>query len=154
MPEVSALDIVATVPLQQQVYNSTNGTTSAYTYYVVNVDDYGYQAVSAKLNATSISTNNTILDSGTTLNYLRDDLVEAFNGAFTPPSWYDAEQGIWKADCGATAPVMKVTIGNQTFSIDPKDQVLFDGGIDLFTGDPTCISGTQSGGPDGSMFIL
>lgn len=117
----------------------------------VQVDKYTFPG-SSKLNTFSRST---ILDSGTTLNYIPTDAAAAYNAAFSPPAVNSDEFGGYVVECDAKVPEFKVTIGGKQFSIDGRDQLL-----DLATknkkGKELCYSGTQDGGAltGGNIFIL
>ncbi|KAJ7708902.1 acid protease [Mycena rosella] len=148
-----ALDkTAATVPVQG--YSATTGNPSnknpVYFYYTVDVDAYVFSG-SAKLNT---SNSNTILDTGTTLNYLPTKVVKAYNAGFVPKATYDADQDLYFVGCNATAPAFSVTIAGKKFPIDARDQVLEAGTDD--DGNVVCISGTQNGGADtpDNVFIL
>ena len=99
---------------------------------------------------------DTILDSGTTLNFVPTPIANAFSAAFNPPAVYNESQGAYVTLCSAKTPKeFTVKIGGQTFVIDTADQLLpiqtqDDEGRDL------CMSGTTDGGPvaDGNVFIL
>ncbi|KAJ7794320.1 acid protease [Mycena olivaceomarginata] len=116
-----------------------------YFYYTVDVQKYAFP------NSSGVATanNNTIIDSGTTLNLVPSEVARAYNKGFG--TWRD---GSYYVDCAATAPPFNVTIGQKTFSIDPRDQVVWAGKDE--NGKSLCISGTQDGGPEttGSIFIL
>ncbi|KAJ6597804.1 acid protease [Mycena vulgaris] len=81
---------------------------------------YSYDAVLTK-------NNNTILDSGTTLNWVPTNVA--------PTRHLDADSGLYRVSCNATAPPFSVVDSN---------------------GNAICISGTQDEGPDvpGNIFIL
>ncbi|KAJ7351511.1 acid protease [Mycena albidolilacea] len=137
-----------TVPVQGYSLATRTPTTDPHPthfYYTVDVQKYAFP------NSSGVATanNNTIIDSGTTLNLVPSEVARAYNKGFG--TWRD---GSYYVDCAATAPPFNVTIGQRTFSIDPRDQVVW-GGKDE-NGRSLCISGTQDGGPEttGSIFIL
>jgi hypothetical protein len=136
----------ATVPIQG--YTVKGSKTPLYEFYTVDVAAITFPG--SKNVSTKIAP---ILDSGTTLAYLPDDVAAAYNAQWKPAATFDADQDIYFVNCNATAPPMSVTIGNATFTVDPRDNILPSVNPD---GSITCISGTQPGGPntDGNIFIL
>lgn len=137
-----------TVPVQGYSLATRAPTTDRHPthfYYTVDVQKYAFP------NSSGVATanNNTIIDSGTTLNLVPSEVARAYNKGFG--TWRD---GSYYVDCAATAPPFNVTIGQKTFSIDPRDQVVWAGKDE--NGKSLCISGTQDGGPEttGSIFIL
>ncbi|KAF8322526.1 acid protease [Clavulina sp. PMI_390] len=121
-----------------------------YWYYIVDIDKYVFPG-SAHLTTAS---NVTILDTGTTLNYIPTDSAAAYNAAFKPPAKYSDDWGGYVVECDAKVPAFDVVIGGKSFSIDAKDQLLPLGVYEH--GKELCYSGTQDGGPaeDGNIFIL
>ena len=79
-----------------------------------------------------------IIDSGTSLVYLPDDVTEAVHAAYQPPAQFDDQTGFYTVDCEATAPVVGVQIGKKIFYINFADLVL---PIDSLRS--KCISGVQ-----------
>ncbi|KAJ7173547.1 acid protease [Mycena filopes] len=154
MPPAVKLDkTVVTVPIQgysTKTGNPSSGAGSEYVYYTVDVDAYVFPG------STSVATanNNTIVDSGTTLNYVPDKVAKAYNAKFVPKATLDNESGLYFVACNATAPAFSVTLGGKKFPIDARDQIL-DAGTDD-DGNVVCISGTQPGGADtpDTVFIL
>ncbi|KAJ7483177.1 acid protease [Mycena latifolia] len=152
MPPVVLDKTAITVPVQG--YSTTTGEPSnknpVYFYYTVDVGAYVFHG-STKLNT---SNSNTILDTGTTLNYLPSKVAKAYNTGFVPTATYDEDQGLYFVGCNATAPAFSVTIGGKNFPIDARDQILEAGTDD--DGNLVCISGTQDGGADtpDNVFIL
>ncbi|KAJ6616971.1 acid protease [Mycena sp. CBHHK59/15] len=152
MPPVALDKTAVTVPVQG--YSTTTGapsnTDTVYFYYTVDVDGYTFPG------STKVATanNNTILDTGTTLNYLPTGVAKAYNARWVPKATYDADQGLYFVGCNATAPAFTVTIGGKKFPIDARDQILPAGTDDA--GNAVCISGTQDGGADtvDNVFIL
>ncbi|KAJ7132351.1 acid protease [Mycena epipterygia] len=152
MPPVALDKTAVTVPVQG--YSATtgepSGTNAVFFYYTVDVEAYIFKG-SDKLNT---SNSNTILDTGTTLNYLPTKIAKAYNAGFVPKATYDADQDTYFVGCNATAPAFSVNIGGKKFPIDGRDQILEAGTDD--DGNLVCISGTQNGGADtpDNVFIL
>ncbi|KAK7031647.1 aspartic peptidase domain-containing protein [Favolaschia claudopus] len=157
MPPVALDKTVVAVTVPVQSYSATDGNpTSAsdpnavFFYYIADVEGYTFHG-SKKLNTKN---NNTILDSGTTLNYLPSAVAEAYNAQFVPKATLNEELGLHFVDCDAKVPPFSVKLGGKSFPIDARDQILLGGTGD--DGKPICISGTQSGGEDTpeNVFIL
>ncbi|KAJ7648396.1 acid protease [Mycena polygramma] len=133
---VLVLDISTTVP-----------NNATFLWYTVDVDSCTFPGSSALTTAS----NNTILDSGATFNYLPTPIAVAFNALFNPPATLNATSGLYVVDCNATTPAFTATIGGTSFTVDGRDQIVPQGnGADI------CWSGTQDGGPDvaGNIFTL
>ena len=102
-----------------------------YAFYTMTPDGFSINGNSTK------TTDQYIVDSGTTLLYAESSVAQAINNAFSPPGVLDA--GYYNVDCNATAPQTGVTIGGTTFLINGTDLILPNG-------DGTCTSGVQDGG--------
>ena len=86
-----------------------------------------------------------IVDSGTTLVYISDELAAEVTAAFTPPGFLNEDTGRFEVACNAIPPLFGVSIGGKIFNTNPDDMVLqYD--VDL------CISGVQGNG--GGLWIL
>lgn len=96
-------------------------------------------------NANSSSVN-AIVDSGTTLVYLSDELAEAVAKAFDPPGGLDEGSKLYTIPCGAKAPIFGASIGGKLFNVNPKDMV-------LQSDENTCMSSIQ-GNNGGPLWIL
>ncbi|THG95840.1 hypothetical protein EW026_g5877 [Hermanssonia centrifuga] len=110
-------------------------------YYAVDIDALVFPGSTAK---TTIKAP-TIIDTGTTLNYVPTNIAKAFNARFDPPATFVEDEDTYYVDCNATAPAFSAKIGGVEFAVDGRDQILpfLDENNDL-----VCISGTQDGGPD------
>jgi hypothetical protein len=152
MPPVDLDKTAVTVPVQG--YSASTGepssTDAVFFYYTVDVDAYTFPG-STKV---ATSNNNTILDSGTTLNLVPTKVAKAYNAQFVPKATLDRDSGLYFVDCNATVPAFSVTLGGKVFPIDARDQIL-DAGTDD-DGNTVCITGTQDGGADtpDNVFIL
>lgn len=98
-----------------------------------------------------------IVDSGTTLLYVPDELADAINNAFDPPASYDTDTGNYFVDCDAKAPLVSFRINGTDFDIDPTDLILHNvrpiNGLDVDPDDSVpCGSGVAAAGAD--FFVL
>ena len=93
-------------------------------------------------NGTSV-----IIDSGTSLTYLPEDVASAVFAAYSPPAWLDSATDFWMVDCNATAAVFGVQVGKKVLYANAQDMIV------AVTSDRSqCISGVQ---PDyGGLSIL
>ncbi|KAF7344192.1 Acid protease [Mycena venus] len=142
---VPVTNTAVTVPVQG--YSATtgipsNGPGSEFFFYTVDVEAYTFPGSNRVVTAN----NNTILDTGTTLNFVPTDVAAAYNAQFHPPATLDEDFGLFVVDCNARVPQFGVVIGGKTFQIDARDQILPAGTDD--NGNIICITGTQDGGPD------
>jgi len=102
-----------------------------YAFYTMTPDGF---SINGQATATS---DQYIVDSGTTLLYAASAVASAMNSAFSPPATLDG--GYYSVACNATAPQFGVTIHGTTFLINGTDLILSNG-------DGTCTSGVQDGG--------
>lgn len=137
---VPVLPISVTTPMLAFQYIGRSG----YLFYIAHIDKYTFPG-SEKLNTSS---NNTILDSGTTINLIPSDAMAAYAAAFVPPAYVDNDiGGYYVVPCTAKVPPFEVVIGGVIFPIAAADQVLPSGVTDA-SGTEICILGTQVRGLD------
>ncbi|KAJ7789177.1 acid protease, partial [Mycena olivaceomarginata] len=119
-------------------------------FYTVDVDSYTFPGSDKVVTAN----NNTVLDTGTTVNFFPSPVAAAYAAKFSPPAVVNPDTGLYTIACNATVPDFAVTIGGKSFSIDKRDQIL-PTGKDA-NNNTVCITGTQDGGADqgGNVFIL
>ncbi|KAJ7105971.1 aspartic peptidase domain-containing protein [Mycena epipterygia] len=111
-----------------------------YVFYDIHIDAYTFPG------STSLSTATVaIVETGTTLNLVPDNVAAAFN-QFKPKGQLDPKSEIFVVDCSAKAPPFPVTIDGKTFTVDPRD-LIFSGGMDD-KGNFICISGGTRNGPN------
>ncbi|KAJ7159256.1 acid protease [Mycena crocata] len=143
-----------TVPIQG--YSVSTGTllptkkNPQYFFYTVDIQEYTFPG-SKKIDTKNM---NTVLDSGTSLNLVPDDVAAGFAAQFKPPAQFNTEISLYLVDCKAKAPAFSAKIGGKTFRIDPRDQI-----VPLATDDQGnihCGPATQPNGPNvpQNIFIL
>jgi hypothetical protein len=93
----------------------------------------------------NITTAVAIIDSGTTLVYLSDELAAEVTAAFSPPGFLNETTGQYEVPCNSKPPIFGASIGGKLFITNPDDLVLQ---VDK----DVCISGVQ--GNHGSLLIL
>ncbi|KAJ7087075.1 acid protease [Mycena epipterygia] len=150
---VPVVNTAVTVPIQG--YSATTGIPSnapgsEFFFYTIDIEAYTFPGSKGVVTANK----NTILDTGTTLNFVPTAVAAAYNAAFKPPAVLDEDFDLFVVACNATVPEFGVTIGGKTFTIDARDQILPAGTDD--NGNIICITGTQDGGPDtpDDIFIM
>ncbi|EMC91921.1 hypothetical protein BAUCODRAFT_134676 [Baudoinia panamericana UAMH 10762] len=161
-----ALGGLPTIPFDQtftstplQIVDLTDDANAAqnFSFYTIVPDGFllsgqqqtyrGYRNVSE-----SPATNyDAIVDSGTTLMYLPNNIAQAVNALFDPPSVYIEEEGVFENYCDATPPTFAIRINGTDFYINSAEMLLTGaGGQDTYTGG--CITGVQPG--FGGPYIL
>ncbi|SPO00707.1 uncharacterized protein DNG_03455 [Cephalotrichum gorgonifer] len=65
-----------------------------------------------------------LLDCGTTVNYFPEDIADAVNAAFDPPSAWDADRRLYFTDCDAVPPPLRYGIGGKSIAAEPSSMVL------------------------------
>jgi hypothetical protein len=150
--DVPVLNTSVMVPIQGYMNTSSvpsNSSDARFLWYTIDIDAYTF----AGSNFVPTKSNNTILDSGSTFNWVPTAVAAAYNALFTPPATLDDDL-MYVVPCNATAPAFAVVVGGKSFVIDPRDQVVPIGKDG--NGAPLCYSGTQDNGPDdaGATFVL
>ena len=99
------------------------------------------QSTSWSLNGETKSrlSNTTILDTGTTLCLVSDDVVDEIYGAIEGAT-YDDEQGGYKFPADATLPDISFAVGETLYKLNAKDVAFGD------AGDGFMFGGIQSRG--------
>ncbi|KAK5000742.1 hypothetical protein LTR66_000428 [Elasticomyces elasticus] len=127
-----------------------------YQYYTININGFAYaDRTSVQFNPLptrntlklSLTNNNTlaVVDSGTSVVYLANELAAKINALFQPPATWNADYGSWEVGCGSKPPVFGVDISGKIFYVNPVDMI-----VQL---KPSfCISGVQ--GNNGGFSIL
>jgi hypothetical protein len=147
---VPVLENSVTAPIQGFSTTQTVLPGSNLFFYTVDVDSYTFPGSDKVVTAN----NNTVLDTGTTVNFFPSPVAAAYAAKFSPPAVVNPDTGLYTIACNATVPDFAVTIGGKSFSIDKRDQIL-PTGKDA-NNNTVCITGTQDGGADqgGNVFIL
>jgi len=110
-------------------------------FYTINLEGI---VLNGKTLASSDSTKDYIVDSGTTLNYLPTVLADEVNAAFVPAAVYSEDDGAYIVHCNAKPPTFAVKINGTNFYTNPLDMILPAGTNAL--GKEVCISGIDDGG--------
>ncbi|KAJ7692919.1 aspartic peptidase domain-containing protein [Mycena rosella] len=151
-------DTAVTVPIQRYAANAahifvpSDAANATFTWYTVDIDSYTFPGSST----VPTTNNNTILDTGTTLNWVPTAVAVAYNAQFSPPATLDSDLGVYVVDCNATAPPFSVVLGGTSFAVDPRDQIVPQANHKDVDGNTICVSGTQDEGLDvpGNIFTL
>ncbi|KIW06220.1 uncharacterized protein PV09_02696 [Verruconis gallopava] len=139
LPPVTTTGSYATTPLQN--FNGKAGSAfTGQSFYTITPDALVFSGAASK------QSNQYIIDSGTTLNYLPSSTAMAVNSLFSPKA--TLSNGIYTVSCNAKPPVFGVKIGGQTFVINPVDMILQD------QTSGQCVSAIQDGGAAPGPFIL
>lgn len=128
---------------------SVNGTDGqlVYQYYTIDINGFAISnSTSTQFNTydndnpykSPIIGNGTdiIVDSGTSLCYVPNDVAAEVADSFNPPATYDTGVDSYFVDCNATAPVFGVCIEEKIFYINAEDMIVH---ID----ENVCVPGVQ-----------
>jgi hypothetical protein len=138
LPPVSFDQTFATTALQN--YNGVSGSAfNGQSFYTITPDALVFSGAGSK------QTNQFIIDSGTTLNYLPSTTAKIINSLFSPKA--TLSNGAYVVNCNAKAPAFGVKIGGKTFVTNPQDMIFAD------EKSGSCVSAIQDGGSSGP-FIL
>lgn len=134
IPDIPHAPSFATTPIEP-VRVSTATRDAVYDFYTITVDGYAYS------NSTGPQFNpfdnenplkrplvadgsEAIIDSGTSLCYVPNEVADGLAEAFDPPAEYDETYDIYSVDCNATAPVFGIAIEQKVFYMNIQDLVL------------------------------
>lgn len=147
IPDVPISPYFVSVPIKPVGVNASSGDI-VYEFYTIIIDGFAFSSTpNAQFNPynypnnlkTTLSGNgtNSIIDSGTSLIYIPDNIASAVNNLFSPPGTYDEDTLTWEVDCDAIPPTFGVSIGQKVFYVNGGDMILQNG-------PSTCISGVQA----------
>ncbi len=119
-------------------------SASVYTYYSIRIEGYSITAPAGSIvipRNFSASAQSIIVDSGTTLIYLPDRIVEYVASLFQPRANFNPQTGLYIVNCQAVAPRVGVTIAGVTYYISTDD--LMNRGLGAVNGPGTGASPGQ-----------
>lgn len=97
-----------------------------------------------------------VVDSGTSLAYFPQDVVEYIASLFSPPATYTESTDLWVVNCTARAPRVGVIIGGKSFFIHEEDLMNrvpeSVGGPSAGVGAGQCVLATQ-GAEEGGYLL-
>ena len=132
------IDNTTVIPQFQYYTITIQGYQVAGKYYGQQVGTFSYNVFGPPDDP---ETEQVIVDSGTTLNYVSDDVAQVTNLLFDPPAAYSAKDNVYYVDCDATPPQFGVDIGGQIF-LTNRDDMIIDEGYG------SCITGITNAGTD------
>jgi len=105
-------------------YIDPNAASGELTYTPVDNSQGFWQAASASWSLNGVtkerSGNTAILDTGTTLALVDDDIVSAIYGAIQGAT-FDDQQGGWKYPSDAKIPTVQFAVGDVLYTVKPED---------------------------------
>ncbi|KAF2159236.1 hypothetical protein M409DRAFT_71135 [Zasmidium cellare ATCC 36951] len=146
IPDIPHAPYWANTEIHPVSVNTTSGEP-VYEFYTIDVDGFAIStSTSTQFNPydndnpykTPLVGNDTdvIVDSGTSLCYVPDDVAAELADAFDPPATWDASTYAYFVDCDATAPVFGVSIEEKIFFVNAED-------IIIQINDNLCVTGIQ-----------
>lgn len=134
IPDIRIAPTWITTPIHALSVNRTDGTP-VYEYYTIYVSGYAVSNSNSTIfnpydNGNPLKTpllannTNTIVDSGTTLMYVPDDVADAVAAAFSPAATWDSATDYYYVNCNARAPVFGVAIEKKVFYVNPVDMII------------------------------
>ncbi|KAJ4371761.1 splicing factor [Didymella sp. IMI 355093] len=99
-------------------------SASVYTYYSMRIDGFNITAPTGSVVSPqnyAASSQNIIVDSGTSLIYLPDPIADYIASLFQPAASYNPNSGLYIVNCQAVAPRVGVTVAGTTFFISTDD---------------------------------
>ncbi|KAH6647344.1 aspartic peptidase domain-containing protein [Truncatella angustata] len=125
-----------------------------YTWYTVDAT-FKYGANGSVTDLGTSGAFETIVDSGTSPNFIPTGAAEALNAQFDPPAVYNATLDYYTVDCNAKAPYAAYVIGGVEMPMDPQDMIVRSlNGLPGY--EDVCFSAFADGGANtaGNVFII
>ena len=140
LPPVQFVPYFASAPFQlisatssSSSVSSTNGKPD-YTFYAITTNGFEYQSAQSNWdvsnwltyfgNPNDASKVQVVIDSGTTVNYLPQNIADRVNKLYKPAATFNSQLGYYTVDCDAKAPEFGVRIGQETFYINSEDMII------------------------------
>ncbi|EME88060.1 uncharacterized protein MYCFIDRAFT_26346, partial [Pseudocercospora fijiensis CIRAD86] len=138
IPDIKHSPYFVTTPILPAGVNAAKEVV--YQFYTIDIDGFAFSSNRSTQFNTPLVGNGTdvIVDSGTSLCYVPNDVASGTAAAFDPPATYDSSFGAYFVDCNATVPIFGVGIGKKIFYVNPADLV-----IDLVGDGSFCVMGIQ-----------
>lgn len=146
IPDIPHSPYFVSTPILPAGVNSTSGAL-VYQYYTIDIGGFAYSNDSS----TQFNPNNNvnplkkslvgngtdvIVDSGTSLCYVPNNVAAGLAAAFSPPATYDPSVASYYVDCDAKVPVFGVSISKKIFWVNSQDMI-------IALGEGTCVMGVQ-----------
>ncbi|USW47283.1 Putative aspartic peptidase A1 family, aspartic peptidase, active [Septoria linicola] len=155
IPDIQHSPTFVTTPIQGVRVNATSGR-QVYEFYTIDIDGYAmsedrstrfnsYEYIDSMKTPLVRNGSDTVVDSGTSLCYVPDDVAEATAALFDPPAYFDFDQNAYFVNCESRAPVFGVGIAKKIFYVNPADLI-------IRIQNNVCVMGIQSNG--GGLSIL
>ncbi|KAI7146712.1 acid protease [Hortaea werneckii] len=146
IPDIPHSPVFVSTPIIPVGVNLSSGA-AVYEFYTIVIDGFAVSANQGTIfnsynndnpRKTSLLRNQTeaIVDSGTSLLYIADEVAEAIATSFDPPAIWDYDHDVWAVQCDAVPPVFGVGISSKIFYVDGLD-------MKVQVSEPDCISGIQ-----------
>lgn len=156
LPNIKHGSFFSSSPIEIARIDSETGEPE-YQFYSIPIDGWAYSSRSDAIfdlrgtgnprytTVDKTEVDEVIIDSGTSLNYLPEDVVRKVAALYSPPADYDPAYGLYTVSCSAKPPLFGVAISKKVFYINPVDLV-------IQAGDNICVTGVQGNG--GGYVIL
>lgn len=128
VPEASNVSSWISTPLTSVLFGGSNATDN---FYTIQPDGY-------ELDGKRVSTDYPlVVDTGTFVNRLPDDIADKYNAAFDPPAVYNSTYQIYNTSCDAKVPDFALVIAGKVIKPSAKDMLQQLSPLDKYT----CITG-------------
>ncbi|KAI6839594.1 acid protease [Hortaea werneckii] len=146
IPDIPHSPVFVSTPIIPVGVNLSSGA-AVYEFYTIVIDGFAVSADQETIfnsynndnpRKTSLLRNQTeaIVDSGTSLLYIADEVAEAIASSFNPPAIWDYDHDVWAVQCDAVPPVFGVGISSKIFYVNGLD-------MKVQVSETDCISGIQ-----------
>lgn len=134
IPDIPHAPYWATTDIHPVNVNGSNGQP-VYEFYTIDIDGFAISnSTSTQFNPynndnaykTPLIGNGTdvIVDSGTSLCYVPNDVAAEVADAFSPPAQYDTTFDVYSVDCNAKPPIFGVCIEEKIFYVNAEDMIV------------------------------
>lgn len=134
IPDIPHAPFWATTDIHPVNVNGSDGQP-VYEFYTIDIDGFAISnSTSSQFNPydnenvykTQLMGNGTdvIVDSGTSLCYVPNDIAAEVANSFSPTAHYDTSYDVYFVDCDATAPVFGVCIEEKIFFVNAEDMIV------------------------------
>lgn len=114
VPEAASVTSWISTPFTSVHFKGDNSTDN---YYTIQPDGF-------ELAGKRVSTDYPlVVDTGTFVNRLPDDIADKFNAAFDPPAQFNSTYQIYGTSCDAKVPDFALIIGGKLFKPSAKDML-------------------------------
>ncbi|KAI7462174.1 NAD(P)-binding protein [Hortaea werneckii] len=146
IPDIPHSPVFVSTPIIPVGVNLSSGA-AVYEFYTIVIDGFAvsadqeaifnpYNTDNPRKNPLLRNQTEAIVDSGTSLLYIDDDVAEEIATLFSPPAIWDYDHDVWAVQCDAIPPIFGIGIASKIFYVNGLD-------MKVQVSETDCISGIQ-----------